>query len=281
LKDEAMAPIEFRELTLTLPHIALAAVETGAGPLALFCHGITAGARVFEPLMGALGTRFRAVAIDQRGHGRSGKPAGGYSGEDYADDIALAIRHLKAGPALVVGHSLGARNALVAGVKYAGLVRAVVAIDFTPFIETEVFDALDARVAGGDRGFADRAAVKAYLAERYVRLPEDAIERRADHCYAAAPQGLRPLADAGAVMATARGLREDLVPILEQIAVPTLLIRGADSKLVSPEAWARTKALRPDLRAIELEGADHYVPEEIPGAVATVVEAFWQDIQPK
>ena len=59
----------------------------------------------------------------------------------------------------------------------------MVAIDFTPFIEREVFDALEARVAGGERAFFSLEDVKAYLRSRYPRLPEDAIDRRARHGY--------------------------------------------------------------------------------------------------
>ena len=50
-------------------------------------------------------------------------------------DVAAIVARFDAGPAVVVGHSLGARNAIVAGALHPKLVRAVVAIDFTPYIE--------------------------------------------------------------------------------------------------------------------------------------------------
>jgi 2-(acetamidomethylene)succinate hydrolase len=270
----------FRSFDLRLPHIRLAAIEIGRGPLALFFHGITANAHVFEPLMELLAPHFRCVSVDQRGHGRSDKPIEGYSAEHFADDVGFAVQKLQSGPALVIGHSLGARNALVAGVKHPNEVAAVVAIDFTPFIETPVFDALDARVAGGEQLYASHDAVRHYLAGRYVNLPPDAVERRARHGYEFAVNGFRPLADAHAMAAISTGLREDLAPFVEAIGVPTVLIRGADSKLVSREAWTRTRALRPDLKQVELAGADHYVPEEVPRAVASTVLEFWKTVEP-
>lgn len=264
----------FTRLDVRLPHIALSAIACGEGPPALFFHGITANAHVWEPVMTALADRFRCIAFDQRGHGRSGKPATGYAADDFATDIAAIVRHLDAGPAVVVGHSLGSRNALTAGAHHPELVRAVVGIDFTPFIETAVFDELDARVGGGDRTFPSLDAVRAYLAERYPRLPATAVERRAVHGYLAVPGGFRPLADGAAMAAISRGLREDLAPAVRAIRVPTLLVRGVDSRLVSPAAWARTRALRPDVAAIELADADHYVPEEVPQAVAAAIRSF-------
>lgn len=222
-----------------------------------------------------LAARFRVVSVDQRGHGRGPKPHTGYAGDDYARDISEMIRE----KTLLIGHSLGARNALVAGARYPERIAAVVAIDFTPYIEAEVFDALDARVAGGDRSFASPEEIRAYLAQRYPRLPQDAVARRAKHGYQHLNGEWRPLASPAAMRETCTGLREDLSRTLKDMSVPLLLIRGAESKLVSPEAWAKTRALRPDVPALEISHADHYVHEEQPAAVAAAVLEFWDSIQ--
>lgn len=222
-----------------------------------------------------LAARFRIVSVDQRGHGRGLQPATGYAAEDYAHDISQMIQE----KTLLIGHSLGARNALVAGARYPEKVAAVVAIDFTPFIEREVFDALDERVNRGDRVFSSLDSVRAYLKDRYPRLPADAVERRARHGFECIDGEWRALALPAAMRQTCAGLREDLAPFLKDIRVPVLLLRGADSKLVSRGAWAKTKALRPDLPAQEIAGADHYVPEEQPAAVAAAVIDFWEAIQ--
>jgi 2-(acetamidomethylene)succinate hydrolase len=230
---------------------------------------------VFEPVAELLASRFRIVSIDQRGHGRAPKPRGGYSGEDYARDIGKFVEE----KTVLIGHSLGARNALVAGCRYPDKVAAVVAIDFTPYIESVVFDALDARVNGGNRDFISLDEVQKYLRERYPRLPDDAIRRRAQHGYERVKGKWRPLAAPAAMRATCAGLREDLEPALKGIRVPVLLLRGAESKLVSRAAWEKTRALRPDIPAQEIADADHYVPEEQPAAVAAAVIDFWDSLQ--
>ena len=125
--------------------IVLNVREGGSGPLILFFHGITANSAVFAPLMAGFSDRFTTVAVDQRGHGHSDKPQAGYDADDYADDIVALIRTLDRGPAILVGHSLGARNSVTAAARYPDLVRSVVAMDFTPYIETEVLDALEAK----------------------------------------------------------------------------------------------------------------------------------------
>jgi len=222
-----------------------------------------------------LAARFRITSIDQRGHGRALKPATGYAAEDYAGDVSKMIQE----KTVLIGHSLGARNALVAGVRYPEKVAAVVAIDFTPYIEREVFDALDARVTGGDRDFSSVDEIRNYLKGRYARLPDDAIDRRARHGYEYIDGKWRALALPAAMRETCAGLRENLSSTLKNIKVPVLLLRGEDSKLVSREAWKKTHALRPDIAAHEVRGADHYVPEEQPAAVAAAVIDFWDAIQ--
>lgn len=270
-----------KPIDLHLGGVTLHGVTAGSGPLCLMFHGITGNGYVFLPMIEALASQFRCVSIDQRGHGRSAKPAFGYAAADFASDIAAIVARLDAGPALVIGHSLGARNALVAASSYPAAIAAVVAVDFTPFIETEVFDALDARVAGGDQVFADWEAARRYLAQRYVKLPPAAIERRAHYGMVHCAGGLRPLADPHAIRQTSTGLREDLAGPLQRLRVPALLIRGAESRLVSPAAWQRTRALRPDLHAVEIPGVDHYVQEEDPDAVVANIREFRRSMQPR
>lgn len=254
--------------------ITLHVREQGRGPLMLFFHGITSNSAVFAPLMAQLSHRFRTVAVDQRGHGLSDKPDAGYDANDYAADIASLVRTLDAGPAILVGHSLGSRNSVTAAASYPELVRSVVAIDFTPYIETEVFDALESRVNAGDQLFKDEAAVKAYLAARYVNLSPAAIDIRAESGYRAVEGGLRPLASPRAMEQTARGLRKDLVPVYREVSKPVLLVRGADSKLVSADALAKTSRLRPDLPVVVVPGADHYVNEIAPDITVKAITNF-------
>ncbi|MFT4119550.1 alpha/beta fold hydrolase [Bradyrhizobium sp.] len=266
----APAPTELpiKEHVIDTGRIALNVREAGSGPVAIFLHGITAVGAVWDPILRLVGGTVRAIAVDQRGHGRSGKPEGDYSADAFAKDVVSLIETLDSGPAIVVGHSLGARNAVVAAVQRPDLVRAAVAVDFTPYIEDEVFEALEARVNGGDRPFASVEEIEHYLQNRYVNLPPDAVRRRAMHAYHRLGEQYRPLASPSAMTATARGLREDLVSAFTAVKVPVQLVRGAESKLVSPAAWDRTKKLRPDLPAVEVGSTDHYVPEEAPAAIA-------------
>jgi len=254
--------------------IALNVREGGDGPLILFFHGITSNSAVFVPMMARLSDRFTTIAVDQRGHGLSDKPESGYDANDYAEDIAGLIRTLDRGPAILVGHSLGSRNSVTAAAQHPDLVRSVIAIDFTPYIEDEAFDALEARVNAGDQLFKDVEAVEAYLAARYPNIPADAIRIRAESGYHAVEGGLRPLASPAAMARTAKGLRADLTPAYRNVTKPVLIVRGEQSKLVSADALAKTSRLRPDMPVVVVPEADHYVNEVSPETTLRAITNF-------
>lgn len=255
----------------------IAYAETGQGDDTVFLfHGVTANHRVWAPIQETLSRRFRVIAVDQRSHGNSGKPAaGGYAAADYSDDIRGLVERLGGrGRNVLVGHSLGSRNSIATAARFPGLVDGVVAIDFTPFIETEVFDTLEARVDAGDQRFTSVADIETYLQQRYRRMPADAVSRRASYGYRQVDGVYVPLADPEAMRQTVVGLREDLAESLSALTTPTVVVRGAESVLVTERAFELSRELRPDLRYELVQGADHYVPEEQPDAVAALVAEF-------
>ena len=254
--------------------ITLNVRETGSGPLMLFLHGITANSAVFTPLMSMFCDRFTTIAVDQRGHGLSDKPESGYGADDYAGDIASLIRSLDRGPAILVGHSLGSRNSVTAAAQYPDLVRSVVAIDFTPYIEIEVLDALEARVKAGSQVFDSLEAVEAYLAARYPNIPAPSIKIRAESGFHPVEGGFGPLASPSAMAQTVTGLRADLTQAYREVQKPVLIIRGGRSKLVSAAALAKTSQLRPDLPVVVVPDADHYVNEVSPDITAKAIKNF-------
>jgi len=245
--------------------------DSGVGPTVLFLHGTTATLGVWDSVIEMVGDGVRSVAIDQRGHGRSDTPAAGYDAAEYCADARSLVTSLAGAPVVVVGHSLGARNAVVLGAMCPEAVAGVIAVDYTPFVEDSVLDALDRRVRGGDRAFDSQAEITSYLRQRYPLMPPDAVARRVKYGYHRVGEAFRALADPGAMTCTVEGLRRDFADDVRRISIPVTFMRGAMSEIVSAEAFAATRELRPDLRAVELAGVDHYVPEEAPGAVAAEI----------
>jgi pimeloyl-ACP methyl ester carboxylesterase len=89
----------------------------GTGRTVVLIHGNSSSARVWRPLMeSSFGGRFRCLALDLPGHGRSapGRTPDVYSLPGYASLLAGFVRELDADDAVIVGWSLGGHIALEA-----------------------------------------------------------------------------------------------------------------------------------------------------------------------
>lgn len=241
----------------------------GSGPAVVLLHGTSANHAVWEPVGDALESRATVVALDQRGHGRSDKPAAGYSGDDFVSDVVTVLDALGLDRAVVAGHSLGGRNAWLTAARHPDRVSGAVVVDYTPFVESSVLDELDTRVAAGFRAFDGPAEIEAYLRERYPAILPGAVTRRARWGYQQAPDARWvPLASADAMTQLIDGFRTPYDAEFRDVTVPMTHLRGTRSRIVSEAAWRQAVADRSGDRFVEVEAADHYIPEELPDLVA-------------
>jgi pimeloyl-ACP methyl ester carboxylesterase len=107
----------------------LAYYDSGGGapgePPIVLLHGSTFRAEDWENIFPRLATRYRVIAYDARGHGKSGR-AESYGIDALADDLLRVIDAVAAGPTIVIGHSLGGATALVAAAARPAAIRALV-----------------------------------------------------------------------------------------------------------------------------------------------------------
>jgi pimeloyl-ACP methyl ester carboxylesterase len=118
-----------RESALITPHLTLNLAEGPSnGPLLILLHGFTNRWQVFLPILPALIERWRVVAFDFRGHGKSGRAAG-YTADGFYCDGEAVLDHFGAEPAVLIGHSMGGSIALHLAQNFPEKVRAVVTGD--------------------------------------------------------------------------------------------------------------------------------------------------------
>lgn len=132
-----MRPIERR---VPVPGGRIFTLQWGQGPLLVFTHATGMCARVYSRLLAPLADRFRIIAYDARGHGRTELEAvPGRIPKDwrlYRQDLVALVDALGGGPLLLAGHSFGATVSLEAAVERPGLASAVCLID-PPFIPSD------------------------------------------------------------------------------------------------------------------------------------------------
>jgi pimeloyl-ACP methyl ester carboxylesterase len=91
-------------------------------------HGGSGRWQLYAAMLGELAGRCHVYAPDLRGHGASGWVPGGYTINDYVEDIAAFLREVS-GPAVLMGHSLGGIIAVAAAKACPELVRALIVGD--------------------------------------------------------------------------------------------------------------------------------------------------------
>lgn len=151
----------------------------GSGPLVVLV-GAPMDADAFAPLAELLAGDHTVLTLDPRGVKRSTLEPGGTSRpEQRADDLAALIRHVDAGPAVVLGSSGGAVSALALAQNHPDVVRAVIAHE--PPLDRLLPDA-EELLAKSEKLMADylagdvTGAWKQFFEVANIQLPDELVE---------------------------------------------------------------------------------------------------------
>jgi pimeloyl-ACP methyl ester carboxylesterase len=102
----------------------------GKGDTALlFLHGWCGDRAYWKHQVNAFAGAYRTVAIDQAGHGESGKERKHWSTAGLADDVAAVVKTLGLKRVILVGHSMGGPVGLMAAKRLPGTVVGVIGVD--------------------------------------------------------------------------------------------------------------------------------------------------------
>jgi pimeloyl-ACP methyl ester carboxylesterase len=246
-----------------------------AAPALILLHGFNQTGHSWDELATRAGAEgFRAVALDQRGHGDSDHARGGdYGREAMADDPARLADALGIDRFAAVGMSMGAVHALLCAVRHAARVRALVVVDWAPEVEASGVDAIAGVARLGWASFDEAvAAMRAFNPRR----SEENIRARLAHSLARGEDGVWRWKVDVAGLGTHPRFREPPETMWREIvrvACPALVVRGEESPLLSAETAERLAATLPDGRLSTVAGAGHSVPGDNP-------EGFYRAVMP-
>ncbi|WHU50029.1 alpha/beta hydrolase [Gordonia sp. L191] len=206
-----------------------------------------------------------AYAVDARGHGESQwADDGDYSIAAHARDVVDVAESLSE-PTVLVGASLGGMASLIAQATNPGLARALVLVDITPRAEPEGLARIHSFMQRGLDGFDSLEdalhAVAAYNPHR-SRPPRieglrKNLRQRDGRWYWHWDPRILTHRENSPEHATAReGHAREAA---RRIDVPTLLIRGAQSDVVSDAGVRELLELIPGSTHLDVSGAGHMV----------------------
>ncbi|HVE64447.1 MAG TPA: alpha/beta fold hydrolase [Mycobacteriales bacterium] len=242
----------------------------GSGPPLVLLHGGLCDRRVWREQVELLAADFTVIAWDTPGCGESSDPETPYNLADYATCLAEFLSLLEATPAHVVGHSWGGGLALQVAADHPHAVRSLVLIGgyagwkgslSAAEVERRLAKALEAADLVPER--FDPRTVPGLFSDR---IAPDRARELADVMAETRPPGTRAMAVAFA--------EADLRDRLGDIAVPTLLLYGADDVRAPAEVAEQLHANIPGSTLVLLPDLGHESYLEDPETVAAAVRDF-------
>jgi 3-oxoadipate enol-lactonase len=251
----------------------LACDDLGRGPCVVLLHGFPLDRTMWQAQREALAGRHRVIVPDLRGHGESPPTEGTATLDALADDVLETLDALGVeGPFALGGLSMGGYVALSMAVRFPTRVGRLVLLDTR---------------AGADA--TEAAQKRRELADRVVREGsiEPVVEAFLPRVLGPTTQRTRPdrVESVRAMMrrtsiegaaACLRGMAErpDRTGDLPRMAMPALVVVGAEDAVTPPdEARAMADAL-PDARLVVIPGAGHLTPIEEPEATNQALAEF-------
>jgi pimeloyl-ACP methyl ester carboxylesterase len=244
-----------------------------ASPVILL-HGVTDSWRSFEPVLSHLPPSIRALALTQRGHGDAERPPAGYRTRDFAEDVAAFADALGLGPAVVVGHSMGATNAQRLAIDHPGrILGLVLAASFAAYRGNAVVEQFWASGVSRLQDPVDPGFVREFQEGTLARpVPPaflDMVVRESlklpARVWRAAFEGF---------------LEDDTAGELARIAAPTLIAWGARDAFCSRRDQEALLAAIAGSRLVVYEGAGHALHWEEPERFARDVVDFARELAP-
>ena len=258
---------------LARPGVTLHYDTRGRGAPLLLVAGLASDALSWLAVAEPLASRYRTIAPDNRGVGRTRPQDVPVDVDTLADDCAALLQHLGVERASVVGHSMGGFVAQRLALRHPHLVERLVLVatgDDAGAHNVERFFALADRLdAGEDRATWFRSLFDAIFTRRFLADPanvEAALRWALDYPYPQSAAAFRRQCEA---MAGFDG-RADL----RRIARPALVVAGREDALFTLESSAAFAARLPGARLVVVDGAAHAVHTEQPKAFVDAVTGF-------
>ncbi|MBO0653048.1 alpha/beta hydrolase [Streptomyces triculaminicus] len=250
----------------------------------LLLHGLLGRAAHWADTARWLSGRYRTVALDQRGHGRSDKPVSGpYAREAYVADAEAAVEQLGLAPVTLIGHAMGALTAWQLAARRPDLVRALVITD----MRASALGAATQREWSEWLGswpvpFATLADVRKWFGEDDPTLERPAPARGDFYAEVMAERadGWRPLFFRRQMLQAREGYAHDAHwEELAMVECPALVVRGLDGALGRAEAQEMVRVL-PRGRYAEVPDAGHLIHYDQPDGWRRVTEPFLEAAVP-
>ena len=253
----------------------------------LLLHGFGETSFIWEEIAIELSREYRVLALDQRGHGGSARPRDhNYSRNSQVEDLEAFVEAVGLRSVTIVGQAMGGANALCYAAEHPDVVAALIVIEAAPEVLRSGVETLRRLLASADSFVSLDEAVETYE-QFYPYATTEQLNRRVKGTLARS-EDLTYVWDFDPIFrdATARppdpdpGQRRmtNLWECVERVQCPVMIVRGAETDMLTPEAIQRLHRRIPGSRVSLIEEAGHAVPTDQPSALSQHIREFLQSL---
>ncbi len=236
-----------------------------AAPALVCIHGLSGNAHNFDGLAPHLASRYHVISIDVRGRGDSGwGPSTEYTPPVYVKDLAAILDGIGVGRVTLVGTSMGGIISMIFAGGYPERVERLVLNDIGPEIDPAGLKRITDYFTTARNEFNNLDEVAAYYRENYPFLRDTPQGELIEFVrWAVKPDGRGKLiwkidpAVRNIPRTGSEARPMDLWVPFARIAAPILVIRGAESDILSAETAARMGRVLRGTRVAEVPGVGH------------------------
>ena len=244
------------------------AVANGAGDRRVaLVHSLAMDGEFWGPVVERLPSRTAVLTVDCRGHGSSGKAAGPYSLEQFADDLADVMDGIGWPSAVVMGASMGGSVALTFATRHASRTLGLGLVDTTSWYGPEAPKQWEERAQRGlSQGLASMVDFQTtrWFGDKFRAQHPKTVELAVETFLKTDPK---------AYAATCRMLGSfDLRPGLKSLKMPVRIVVGEEDYATPVEMAKILNEGIPGSTLTVLSGRRHLTPLEDPQAIAAEIE---------
>ena len=254
-------------------------------PPILMLHGFGVSGHMFDEFADRVKDRYRLIALDQRGHGDSDwSEPGDYSRDAFVDDVEGFRKELKLENFILVGHSMGGLNAVSYTARHPERVTALVLVDVGPEAAKDGVDNIIRFTRGPDELEFEQFVEMAHQFNQ--RRTIENIRERMRHRLKPSESGKytwkfdkRFRQPESPLRVGSEMTNDEVWQLYRDIRVPTLLVRGAESDVLTQDTAERAVREMRRARLKVVAGAGHSVPGDNPDDFSAVVTEFLTDVE--
>ena len=239
-------------------------IDEGKGMSVLLLHGWGGSIQTMMPVFNMLKSKFRVIALDLPGFGKSSIPKESWNSFDYAQCIHKFILSMDINELILFGHSHGGRISIILASSH-NYVKKLILIDSAGIIPKRFLN------------YYVKVYWFKFLKRIYLLIPAKNKEEKLNKFYR--KYGSEDYKDSEGIMrqTMVRVINDDLSKLLPFIKAPSLLIWGEKDQDTPLYMGELMEKLIPDSGLVVLKGAGHYSYAENFIQFSAIIDVFLKE----